>query len=100
MLSHLKNLGIGKRILDQKIQEEAEGLINDICKYYKSDKHCGDCLSLKQITTKFTNNVICHMVFGHSLSSDSKFQSIAKEISVLIGTLTKISNIFIMVFFS
>ena len=50
--------------------------------------------------SKFTNKVISQMVFEHSLTNDSKCQSAIKEINEFADRVTKMSNIFIMIFFS
>ena len=98
-LTHLKNIGFGKATFDQQIQEEADCLISDLYKCEEKKNAGEEYLSLIQILTKFTNNVISAMIFGKSCAHDPDFQLITDKMHETAEMVPRMSNIFVLLFF-
>ena len=86
-------------MLDRKIQEEADELVSEISTFDKKKASEGKHVPLATLLSKYTNNVMSHVVFGHPCSVDSEFQSVVLRIHELFVNATRMSNIFVMVFF-
>ncbi|XP_032081159.1 cytochrome P450 2J2-like [Thamnophis elegans] len=75
----LRNLGVGKKILENRIQEEAQHLL----KVFKSKK--GLPFDPRTPLFKAVSNIICNFMFGHRFSEeDAQFNKLLKTIQMIV----------------
>ncbi|XP_059147442.1 cytochrome P450 2U1-like isoform X2 [Physella acuta] len=89
-LTAMRDLGFGKKSLEDKIDEEAQVLLELL------DKQEGKPLTAKRLLSKVTSNVICSIIFGSRFSyEDPKFT----KLLAILEESTKVNPIFIPVNF-
>ncbi|XP_073673764.1 cytochrome P450 2M1-like [Garra rufa] len=92
-LATLKNFGMGRRSIEERVQEEAENLVE----MFKKCK--GSAFSPADMLFNAVNNVICSIVFGHRFEfEDPQFKSLLRTVNdyfaILSSPLGQIYNIF------
>ena len=90
-LQSLRDFGVGKRSIEEKIQEESECLCNEIAKYN------GKPYDITVITQSSVSNVICSICFGARFEfRDPKFEHLISLIryNVAIATFVAPVNFF------
>uniref|UniRef100_A0A8C2H4C3 Cytochrome P450 2M1-like n=1 Tax=Cyprinus carpio TaxID=7962 RepID=A0A8C2H4C3_CYPCA len=89
----LKNFGMGRRSIEERVREEAENLVEMF-------KKCeGSAFSPADMLFNAVNNVICSIVFGHRFEiEDPQFKSLLRTVNtyftVLSSPLGQIYNVF------
>ncbi|XP_070609877.1 cytochrome P450 2J2-like [Erythrolamprus reginae] len=79
VMTTLRNLGVGKKVLENRIQEEAHCLLQ----VFKSKK--GSLFDPQTLMVKAFANIICNFVFGHRFSEeDAHFNKILKTVHMII----------------
>ncbi|MEE6491145.1 hypothetical protein FKM82_016111 [Ascaphus truei] len=74
-ISALRNFGMGKRSIEERITEEAQYLLHDLRKINGSPVNPIYCMS------RTVSNIICSVVFGHRFKyTDEKFQNLVQFI--------------------
>ncbi|KAL0972844.1 hypothetical protein UPYG_G00195430, partial [Umbra pygmaea] len=96
-LATMKNLGMGNRTIEQRVQEEAKILVEALSKYE------GSVFNPQQLIYNCIGNVICSIVFGHRFEyDDPMFQLIQKAVcdyfNVLSSPLGAMYNMFPKIF--
>ncbi|KAF4104218.1 cytochrome P450 2M1-like [Onychostoma macrolepis] len=92
-LTTLKNFGMGRRSIEERVREEAEILVEMF-------KNCeGSAFSPAKMLMIAVSNVICSIVFGHRFElEDPQFKSLLQTVntyfSILSSPLGQIYNIF------
>ena len=99
-LNVLKDLGFGRNILENGIQEEADYLIKNILEEISH----GDLNSVQGIDprhhlTRAVNNVISCLVFNFRCSEDEEFAENFQKIDLIIKSNPMIMNLFVQVFY-
>uniref|UniRef100_A0A8C2JRB5 Cytochrome P450 2M1-like n=1 Tax=Cyprinus carpio TaxID=7962 RepID=A0A8C2JRB5_CYPCA len=92
-LMTLKNFGMGRRSIEERVREEAENLVEMFKKFE------GSAFSPAEMLMNAVSNVICSIVFGHRFElEDPQFKSLLRTVnayfSVLSSPLGQIYNIF------
>ncbi|XP_059390290.1 cytochrome P450 2M1-like isoform X1 [Carassius carassius] len=92
-LMTLKNFGMGRRSIEERVREEAENLVE---MFKKCD---GSAFSPADMLFNAVNNVICSIVFGHRFElEDPQFKSLLRTVNtyftVLSSPLGQIYNVF------
>ncbi|XP_026101272.1 cytochrome P450 2M1 [Carassius auratus] len=92
-LMTLKDFGMGRRSIEERVREEAENLVEMFKKFE------GSAFSPAEMLMNAVSNVICNIVFGHRFEfEDPQFKSLLRTVnayfSILSSPLGQIYNIF------
>ncbi len=90
---------MSKNILEIKIQNEADWLVEQIKVKIEENSGSSEGINPKMIIVKAVNNVISGLVFGKKCSEDEDFEEKIADIEATIQNISKVANIFVQIFF-